>query len=150
MKKDILGTDFESFSFSDEILSAIKTMGFENPTEIQGKAIPAILEGKDVLARADTGSGKTAAFVLPLLDNLSNQNVYSKIGRTQRFNATERVASNCVQIVVLVPTRELAIQVADVFSAFAKNIQPTLKCLSVYGGVKINPQMQALRGGVDV
>ncbi len=150
MKKDIPGTDFESFTFSDEVLSAIKTMGFETPTEIQSKTIPVILEGKDVLARADTGSGKTAAFVLPLLDNLSNQNVYSKIGRSQRFNATERVASNCVQIIVLVPTRELAIQVADVFSALAENIQPTLKCLSVYGGVKINPQMQALRGGVDI
>jgi superfamily II DNA/RNA helicase len=150
MKKDILDADFESFSFSDEILAAIKNMGFENPTEIQIKTIPAVLEGNDVLARADTGSGKTAAFVLPLLDNLSNQNVYAQKGRSKRFDASTRVASNCVQIVVLVPTRELAIQVAEVFSTVAENIQPAIKCLSVYGGVKINPQMQALRGGVDV
>jgi len=142
--------DFKSFSFSDEILSAITQMGFSQPTEIQQKTIPAILAGKDVLARADTGSGKTAAFALPLLDLVSNQNPYARIGRSDRFNPTERVASNRVQVLVLVPTRELAIQVADVFIKMSENISPAIKCLSVYGGVKINPQMQALRGGADV
>ncbi len=142
--------DFKSFAFSDEILSAIIQMGFSQPTEIQQKTIPAILAGKDVLARADTGSGKTAAFALPLLDLLSNQNPYARAGRFNRFNPTERVARNRVQVLVLVPTRELAIQVTDVFVKMAKNISPALKCLSVYGGVKINPQMQALRGGADV
>ncbi len=125
-------------------------MGFSQPTEIQQKTIPAILAGKDVLARADTGSGKTAAFALPLLDLLSNQNPYVRIGRFDRFKATERVASNRVQVLVLVPTRELAIQVADVFIKMSENISPAIKCLSAYGGVKINPQMQALRGGADV
>ncbi|WP_198243162.1 DEAD/DEAH box helicase [methane-oxidizing endosymbiont of Gigantopelta aegis] len=142
--------DFKSFSFSDEILSAITQMGFSQPTEIQQKTIPAILAGKDVLARADTGSGKTAAFALPLLDLLSNQNPYVRIGRFDRFKPTERVASNRVQVLVLVPTRELAIQVADVFIKMSENISPAIKCLSAYGGVKINPQMQALRGGADV
>ena len=142
--------DFESFSFSDDIMSAIKEMGFERPTDIQLKTIPAVLEGKDVLARADTGSGKTAAFALPLLDSMSNENIYSRIGRDQRFDGANRAASNCVQILVLVPTRELAIQVAEVFSQLSKNIVPEIKCQSVYGGVKINPQMMALRGGADV
>jgi len=150
MKKDLFESGFESFSFSDEISSAIQNMGFEKPTDIQTKTIPAVLEGKDVLARADTGSGKTAAFVLPLLDNLSNQNIYIQSERNNRFDANTRVASNCVQVLVLVPTRELAIQVAGVFSTFSEGIRPAIKCLSVYGGVKINPQMQALRGGTDV
>lgn len=143
-------TDFESFGFSEDILSAIKQMEFKTPTDIQIKTIPAVLKGKDVLARADTGSGKTAAFALPLLDSMSNKNIYSRIGRDQRFDGTNRVASNCVQILVLVPTRELAIQVADVFKQLSKDISPAIKCESVFGGVKINPQMMALRSGADV
>ncbi len=150
MKKDALQTSFESFAFSEDILSAIQQMGFEKPTDIQLKTIPAVLEGKDVLARADTGSGKTAAFALPLLDSMSNENVYSRIGRDKRFDSANRVASNCVQVLVLVPTRELAIQVADVFTQLSVNITPAINCQSVYGGVKINPQMMALRGGADV
>lgn len=150
MKKQSPKADFKAFSFSDEILSAIEQMGFDTPTDIQLKTIPAVLAGKDVLARADTGSGKTAAFALPLLENLSNQNIYTQIDRCKRFNGAERVASNCVQILVLVPTRELAIQVADVFTQLSANISPAVKCQSVYGGVKINPQMMALRGGADV
>ncbi len=150
MKEHLPTPDFESFSFSDEILSAIKQMSFEKPTDIQLKTIPAVLEGKDVLARADTGSGKTLAFALPLLDKMSNENIYAQIGRCKRFNAVDRVASNCVQVLVLVPTRELAIQLAEVFTQISTNIMPALKCQSVYGGVKINPQMMALRGGADV
>jgi len=150
MKNQSPEADFESFSFSDDILSAIKNMGFESPTDIQLKTIPAVLEGKDVLARADTGSGKTAAFALPLLDSMSNEDIYSRIGRDKRFDGANRVASNCVQVLVLVPTRELAIQVADVFTQLSKDIEPAIKCQSVYGGVKINPQMMALRGGADV
>ena len=150
MKNTDSQSTFESFLFSAEILAAVQHAGFNTPTDIQLKTIPAVLQGRDVLARADTGSGKTAAFVLPLLDNLSNQNVYSRIGRPADFNAENRVASNCVQILVLVPTRELAIQISDVFNQFADNIVPALKCQCVYGGVKINPQMMALRGGADV
>ncbi len=142
--------DFESFSFSDELLSAIKHVGFVKPTDIQIKTIPAVFTGKDVLARADTGSGKTAAFALPLLDLLSNQNIYTQSGRSQRFDAANRAAGNCVQILVLVPTRELALQVAEVFTRFSENISPSVTCKCVFGGVKINPQMMALRGGTDV
>jgi superfamily II DNA/RNA helicase len=150
MKKHSPKADFKAFSFSDAVLSAIEQMEFDKPTDIQLKTIPSVLEGKDVLARADTGSGKTAAFALPLLDLLSNQNIYTQIGRCKRFNAADRVASNCVQVLVLVPTRELAIQVAEVFTQLSANINPVLKCQSVYGGVKINPQMMALRGGTDI
>ena len=150
MNKQLASVAFESFSFSDDILSAIQTIGFKQPTEIQEQVIPVVLAGKDVLARADTGSGKTAAFVLPLLDSLTNQNIYSQIGRNKRFTPSERVNSNCVQVLVLVPTRELAIQVAEVFSQFSNNIEPAVSCLSVYGGVKINPQMKDLRSGSDI
>lgn len=142
--------DFTSFSFTTEILTAIEQVGFKKPTEIQQKTIPAVLSGKDVLARAKTGSGKTAAFALPLLENLSNDNIYIQSGRSKRFDGAQRAASNCVQVLVLVPTRELAIQVGEVFASLSANIRPALTCQSVYGGVKINPQMKTLRGGADV
>jgi superfamily II DNA/RNA helicase len=150
MKNNSSKPDFLSFYFSTVLLAAIKKAGFEQPTDVQLETIPAILEGKDVLARAPTGSGKTAAFVLPLLENLSNQNLFRHKDSYNRFNGADRAGSNCVQILVLVPTRELAIQVGDVFSEISKDIEPRLKCLSVYGGVKINPQMMALRGGADI
>jgi len=152
MKKYSPTADFQSFSFSDEISSAIKDMGFEKPTDIQIKTIPAVLEGKDVLARADTGSGKTAAFALPLLEKLAYQNIniHTQLDPHKRFNAKERVAHNCVQVLVLVPTRELSIQLTEVFTQLSAHISPEIKCQSVYGGVKINPQMKALRGGVDI
>lgn len=150
MKKHSPKVDFLSFSFSAVILDAIKKAGFEKPTDIQLETIPAVLEGKDVLARADTGSGKTAAFVLPLLENLSNQNIYGQKDKYNRFNGLDRAKSNCVQILVLVPTRELAIQLREVFEQMSENIEPPIRCLSVYGGVKINPQMMALRGGADI
>ncbi|HIA08984.1 MAG TPA: DEAD/DEAH box helicase [Chromatiaceae bacterium] len=141
---------FSSFAFSAEIANAIKDAGFEHPTAIQAQAMPAVLSGKDVLARADTGSGKTAAFVLPLLSNLSNKSLYGNSGLESRLSNTERAHGNTVQILILVPTRELAIQIGDVFAQFAKDIRPPIKCQSVFGGVKINPQMMALRGGADV
>lgn len=149
MKKPSTKADFLSFSFSSVIQAAINKAGYKFPTDVQFDAIPAILAGKDVLARAETGSGKTAAFVLPLLEKLSNQNVYGQ-NDDPRFDGAERARSNQIQILVLVPTRELATQVCEVFEQLSENITPRLKCLSVYGGVKINPQMMALRGGADI
>jgi superfamily II DNA/RNA helicase len=139
MKKHSPKPDFLSFSFSAVILAAINKAGYSHPTDVQLETIPAILAGKDVLARAETGSGKTAAFVLPLLENLSKP-----------VNGSERARDNQVQVLVLVPTRELATQVCGVFEQLSENIKPRLKCLAVYGGVKINPQMMALRGGADI
>ncbi len=150
MNKHSSNADFSSFTFSAEILATIKSVGYKHPTDVQLDAIPAILEGKDILARAETGSGKTAAFVLPLLENLSNQNIYRQSSPNNRFNGLDRAKSNCAQVLVLVPTRELAIQVCGVFKQMSENINPELTSLSVYGGVKINPQMMALRGGTDI
>lgn len=147
MKKQTNPTkpSFSSFTFSTLLYSSIKKAGYETPTDVQQKCIPIILEGKDVLARAETGSGKTAAFVLPLLEDLLRQR---KGTSYKPFKRT--VANNNVKIVVLVPTRELAIQIREEFERFSEDIEPRVKCLSVYGGVKINPQMIALKGGADV
>lgn len=140
--------DFASFTFSSLLYSAIKNAGYKTPTDVQQEAIPVILDGKDVLARAETGSGKTAAFALPLLENLLRKRKPSQHSFKQ--NATKGVANNNVSIVVLVPTRELTIQIREEFERFSEEIEPKVKCLSIYGGVKINPQMIALKGGADV
>jgi len=142
MNKSVSKPSFSSFTFSSLIYSAIEKAGYKAPTDVQQKTIPAILEGKDVLARAETGSGKTAAFVLPLLEKLLRQR---KSKSNKAFNR-----NNNINTVVLVPTRELTIQIREEFERFSVDIEPKVKCLSVYGGVKINPQMIALKGGADV
>jgi superfamily II DNA/RNA helicase len=110
-------------------------LGFDQPTEIQQAAIGAILQGRDVLAVAPTGSGKTLAFGLPLL---------------QLLQPNMRRAGQYVRSLVLTPTRELAIQVGQSLQAVAKQAELNLKICTVHGGVSINPQMMALRGGADV
>jgi superfamily II DNA/RNA helicase len=152
MKKTPQKSDFASFSFSSKIFSAIQAAGYKEPTDVQEEAIPAILEGKDVLARAETGSGKTAAFVLPLLEGIIRRNFKLSAILSKKTGSTDRTFNkkNVVDVVVLVPTRELAIQIREEFERFAEGVEPRIKCLSVYGGVKINPQMLALRGGADV
>lgn len=104
---------------------------YKEPYPIQEEAIPAILEGRDVLGIAKTGSGKTASYVLPILVNLQ--------GKVSGKNRN-------VNVLVLVPTRELAVQVGDVFQQFGSTLIEPVKTLSVYGGVSINPQMKALYG----
>jgi len=142
MKKSVPKPSFSSFTFSSLIYSAIDKAGYKTPTDVQQETIPAVLDGKDVLARAETGSGKTAAFVLPLLEKLVRQR------STKSPRALNR--NNNISIVVLVPTRELTIQIREEFERFSEGVEPRIKCLSVYGGVKINPQMIALKGGADV
>lgn len=132
---------FSSFGLSATMISAIKRARYEKPTEVQTKAIPPIIEGRDVLAGAETGSGKTAAFALPLLDKLILQ---------KQAEGAFAAKGNQVRSLILVPTRELAIQINDEISAYAERITPKIRVLSVFGGVKINPQMKALRGGADV
>ncbi len=141
MKKTSKPQQFSDFKFSPAILTAIKQAGYKKPTEVQSTAIPPIMQGRDVLAGAETGSGKTAAFALPLLDKL----IYQK-----REEGEFAAKGNQVRALILVPTRELAIQINDEITAYAKNITPKIRTLSVFGGVKINPQMMALRGGADV
>lgn len=141
MNNNSIHRDFKSFSFSVPLYKAIERAGFKQPTDVQAESIPEILNNQDVLARAETGSGKTAAYVLPLLE---------KILRARSKTKSKKPRSNLVGQLILVPTRELAIQIREEFERFSIEFSPKVKCLSVYGGVKINPQMIALRGGADV
>ena len=124
---------FASLGLSAPLLAALDARGYRTPTPIQARAIPAILAGRDLMAAAETGTGKTAGFTLPLLERLSRG---------------PRAAPNQARALILVPTRELASQVHD--SVVAYGGQLPLRAVAVYGGVKINPQMMALRRGVDV
>jgi len=121
---------FSSLGLSKQILKAISDQGYEKPSSIQVKAIPAILSGKDVMVAAQTGTGKTAGFTLPMLEILLD---------------AKKTNSNQVRALVLTPTRELAAQVGESIQDYGKYLP--LKSTVVYGGVKINPQMQRLRGG---
>ena len=126
---------FSSLGLSPELLRAVGASNYSTPTPVQKEAIPAILAGKDVWACAQTGSGKTAAFALPLLQNLPK---------------LERGTPRRLHTLVLVPTRELAAQVGESIQRFAGYLQQPVKVISVFGGVSINPQMMALRGGADI
>ena len=117
------------------MLDALTDLGYEQPTPVQEKAIPPTLEGNDLLAAAETGSGKTAGFVLPILERM-------KEGIPPR--------GNLAHVLVLVPTRELAVQVEEAVQQYAKYFPRKFKSLAVYGGVSINTQMQAMRGGCDI
>jgi ATP-dependent RNA helicase RhlE len=126
---------FASLGLSPELLRAVVERNFTVPTPVQKEAIPAILAGKDVWACAQTGSGKTAAFALPLLQNIQK---------------AERDAPLRLHTLILVPTRELAAQVGESIVHFAGYLPRPVKVISVFGGVSINPQMMALRGGADI
>jgi ATP-dependent RNA helicase RhlE len=122
---------FSSLGLPPSILQALVAQKITEPYPIQEKAIPAILKRKDVLGIAQTGSGKTASYVLPILQNLQS-NTLSK--------------NRHVKVLVLVPTRELASQVREVFHVFGTGLPQKIKSLAVFGGVSINPQMMALQG----
>lgn len=122
---------FASLGLSPAILSALEKQFYNAPYPIQEQAIPHILNGKDVLGIAQTGSGKTASFVLPILQLLQTK----PLGKNRHINA-----------LVLVPTRELALQVGEVFKAFSNVLPNRIKTLSVFGGVSINPQMIQMQG----
>jgi ATP-dependent RNA helicase RhlE len=124
---------FENLGLSEELLRAVRDTGYTKPTPIQAQAIPAILKRSDIMAAAQTGTGKTAGFTLPLLQLLSNK---------------PKVKSNRVRALVLTPTRELAAQVQDSVVTYGKHMH--LRSAVVFGGVGINPQMMKLRRGVDV
>ena len=124
---------FDSLGLSDPILKAIVEKGYTKPSPIQAKAIPAVLTGKDVMAAAQTGTGKTAGFTLPLLHMLSSGN---------------RAKSNQARALVLTPTRELAAQIQESVETYGKHLP--LSSTVVFGGVKINPQMMKLRRGTDI
>jgi ATP-dependent RNA helicase RhlE len=121
---------FNELGLSPAIMTVLTDLKYEQPTPIQTAAIPVILNKKDVLGVAQTGSGKTASFVLPILMNLQKG---------------KPLKNRCVKVLVLVPTRELAVQVGDVFQQFGKVMENRIKTLAVFGGVSINPQMIAMQ-----
>ena len=123
---------FEELKLAPAILDAVLEQGYEHPTPVQAQAIPAILAGADVLAGAQTGTGKTAGFTLPIL---------------QLLQGRERVGK-AVRALVLTPTRELAAQVEESVRTYGKNL--SLKSAVVFGGVALNPQIKRLNGGVDI
>ena len=124
---------FSELGLSAPLLKAVSALGFASPSPIQSQAIPVILSGKDVLAAAQTGTGKTAGFALPIMEKLSS-------GQKPR--------GNNVRALILTPTRELAAQVEDNIRGFNEFLN--LKTTVVFGGVGINPQMKRLRGGTDI
>ena len=126
---------FDSLGLSAEILRAVEEQGYREPTPIQSQAIPVVLSGRDLMASAQTGTGKTAGFTLPLLQLLHSSNPHAK-GRRP------------VRALILTPTRELAAQVGENVRDYSKYLN--IRSLVVFGGVSINPQMMKLRGGVDV
>lgn len=130
---------FSSLGLSATLVQAANALGFSTPTPIQTLAIPAILGGADVLASAQTGSGKTAAFALPLLQRLGDAPPDNRQSYARAIHA-----------LIVVPTRELAAQVGEVLRGMAQALPKPPKVAVVFGGVSINPQMMALRGGADV
>ena len=126
-------TPFETLGLDAPLISALTALGYEEPTPIQREAIPPLLQGRDVLGQAATGTGKTAAFALPLLQRIS------------RRTADE---TSAVRALILVPTRELAMQVAEAVHRYGKGL--ATRVLPVYGGQSIQQQLRALRRGVDV
>ena len=125
---------FEKFALADEIKDNLIANGYFRTTDIQYKAIPYIMKGEDLLAIAQTGSGKTAAFAIPIINDIHN------------YKTSKR--SHSLKCLVMVPTRELAKQIGEVFSKFARYTKAT--CYAVYGGVEIDPQINQLAGGVDI
>ena len=129
---------FSHLGLDSLLLTALNELNYQQPTPIQQAAIPAILHGRDVVAGAETGSGKTAAFALPILHKLHHQ------------AASTPTKGNQVRALIIAPTRELAIQIGQAINSYAQYLQPRLKLCTVFGGVSINPQMLALRGGADI
>jgi ATP-dependent RNA helicase RhlE len=133
----VITTTFESLGLLPELLRAVAEQGYTETTPIQAQAIPVVLGGRDLLAAAQTGTGKTAGFTLPLLQRLAPM-------ATKSFSP----ALHPVRCLILTPTRELAIQVHESVAAYGKHLP--LRSFCVYGGVNINPQIEALKKGVEV
>ncbi len=125
---------FKSLGLSDAIANAVAKKGYTNPSPIQAKAIPEVLRGKDILASAQTGTGKTAGFTLPILELLSKQ--------------PQQKGKRKIRALILTPTRELAAQILDNIKDYSINLN--LKSTVIFGGVNQNPQKRALNAGVDI
>ena len=121
---------FSDMGLAAPLVKAILEIGYETPSPIQAESIPLLLEGKDIIGQAQTGTGKTAAFALPLMTRID-------------------VSKKTPQLLVLAPTRELAIQVAEAFQTYARHI-PNFNVLPIYGGAAYEGQLRQLRRGVQV
>ena len=128
---------FDSLGLMPELLRAVGEQGYEHPTPIQAQAIPIVLEGRDLMGRAQTGTGKTAGFTLPLLQRLS-----------PHANTSASPARHPIRALILTPTRELAMQVEESVRTYGRHIP--LRSTTIFGGVNINPQTKALRAGVEI
>ena len=128
---------FEELKLAPAILQAVHEQGYNNPTPIQAQAIPAVLAGHDLLAGAQTGTGKTAAFTLPMLHRLAGSAA-----------ATSKFGNRGVRALVLTPTRELAAQVEESVRTYGKHL--ALKSTVIFGGVGMNPQIERMKRGVDI
>ncbi len=126
---------FKELNLIEPILKALETEGYTKPTPIQEQSIPTILEGKDLLGCAQTGTGKTAAFAIPMLQLLQNRHLNTKVNKN-------------IKALVLTPTRELAIQIEDSFKAYGRNLN--LRHMVIFGGVGQQAQTDALKKGVDI
>lgn len=129
---------FSTLKLSAPILTALADLGYEKPTAIQNKAIPHVLAGRDLIATAQTGTGKTASFVLPLLEQLNSR--YKK--------ANQKLRGKRIRALILVPTRELAVQVEASISQYAKHLD--ISSMAMYGGVDAQAQKQSLIWGIDI
>jgi len=133
----IISTAFHTLGLSTELLRAVTEQGYTTPTPIQAQAIPTVLSGRDLLGAAQTGTGKTAGFTLPLLQRLAAQ-----------ANASYSPARHPVRALILVPTRELAAQVKESVRAYGRHLK--LRSTVLFGGVSIHPQITELRRGTDI
>jgi len=132
--KGLLTMKFDRYYISAEIKQNLRQLGFKRPTDIQFKAIPSILEGEDVLAVAQTGTGKTAAFAIPVIDKI------------HRYKSSKRAYG--IKCIVMAPTRELAVQIGEVFKSIAKHTR--VKVFTLHGGVEQDRQIAKLQDGIDV
>src|SRR5437879_5760948 len=137
IRRSFIETSFQNLGLSPELLRAVAEQGYTVPTPIQAQAIPVVLAGRDLLGAAQTGTGKTAGFTLPMLQLLAS-----------KANASHSPARHPVRCLVLVPTRELAAQVQESVRTYGKHMH--LRSAVVYGGVGFEPQVQELRRGVDI
>jgi superfamily II DNA/RNA helicase len=132
--------NFTELGLITPLLARLTELEYQQPTPIQAQAIPSVLAGRDLIAGANTGSGKTATFALPILQQLHEDKPFS----------TKSGKGNYVTGLILVPTRELAKQVADSIKSYAVHFNGAIKTVAVFGGVSANTQMLALRGGTDI
>src|SRR5215468_4330334 len=128
---------FSDLGLSDKVLAAVTSAGYVKPTPVQEQAIPHVLAGRDVLAAAQTGTGKTAAFLLPTLDRLRHH-----------ANTSFSPARHPVRVLIIVPTRELAMQVDEFVRSYGRTVP--LRAAVVFGGVPIEPQTKQLLAGVEI